>query len=738
MTWVIRDDVVEGSWLARRSSGERGARGARIALAMVIAGVLAGPVSAAQLRDATSVGGDVRTLSGVTVTATRIPERAFDVPASIDVVEIGQPTDAFPGINSSEYLSQIPGVLARNRQNYSQGEQVSIRGFGARAAFGIRGIRIYVDGIPGTMPDGQGILSNFDLDNSDRIEVLRGPFSALYGNSSGGVIQIFTADGKGPPQVDVGIGAGDYAARQAHAGVRGSSGQLGYNLGVSTFHTDGYRDHSSAKRTTANAKFDYRVGTSGKLTVVFNGISEPLEQDPQGLTRAQVAADRQQAAASALKFNTRRDGTRQWQSGATYVQQLGEHQSVHAMLYYGQRDNQQFLSVPVIAQRSPLSSGGTSEIGNRYSGTDLRWQWQGGDDAHPLDLTAGIAYDNLEQARTGHENFIGEQLGVVGALRRDEHNRVYNVDQYAQGSWRFAQRWSLMLGARHSVVRFSSHDYYITARNPDDSGSVRYGSTDPVAGLMFYANDMWHLYASYGHGFETPSFIELAYRPGGASGLNFGLRPTGSRNAELGSKLEFANGGSFNTAVFQTRTDNEMAVLTSLNGRTIYQNVGSTRRRGMEAELELPLSARFRFSGAYTRLSAVFRDGFGACDGSMGCTVAAGTRIPGVPHNWLNLRLRWTGPAGWFAGASVNAVGNVTADDAATLVAPGYATLALDLGRTWSNSRYRTVPFFRVDNVFGRKYIGSVIIDQAAGASFEPAPGRTYWFGINVTLRSSN
>ncbi|MEO7050225.1 MAG: TonB-dependent receptor [Rhodanobacter sp.] len=662
-----------------------------------------------------------------------MPESAFDIPASISAVQIGYPDVDTPNINVSEYLRQIPGVLARDRQNYAQDEQISIRGFGSRSTFGVRGVRLYTDGIPATMPDGQGQVSNFDFDGADRIEVLRGPFSALYGNSSGGVIQIFTADSSVPPEVLGSVGAGSNGMWRLDAGARGTWGGFGYNLDLSEFHTDGYRDHSRAKRINSNAKLDFKVGNGSKLTLLVNTVSLPEALDPQGLTQQQYESDPRQAAPSALQYNTRKS-VHQNQGGAVYTQQLGGGQSLHLLVYSGQRGVQQFLSVPAGAQNNPLSSGGVVDLDTQYGGADFHWAWKGALAGQPLDLTVGVAFDREDQLRRGYENFVGDTLGVVGALRRNEQDDVYNVDEYAQGTWHFAPLWSLTLGARHSVVRFSSLDHYVSATNPDDSGRVAYGSTGPVAGLMFDVRADWHLYTSYGCGFATPTFSELGYRPDG-SGLNFGLQPSRSRNTELGSKWLFGRGGKLDIALFEANTSDETGVLSSSGGRTVYQNVGSSRRRGAEAGLQIPLGDEWTLDAAYTYLDARFLDAFGSCGAPAGCTVPADARMPGVPRQLLNAGLRWGGALGWHAGLQIDAASAVSANDAGTTVAPGYVIAGLNAGYVLDTSGYRITPFARIDNLFNLKYIGSVIVAQANGGSFEPAPGRTFYLGVKVTLR---
>ena len=671
-------------------------------------------------------------LPTVVVTATRIEQPAFDVPASIDAVDIDDTPDTL-GVNPSEYLSAIPGLLARDRQNYAQDEQISIRGFGARSTFGVRGVRLYTDGIPATMPDGQGQVSHFNLDSAERIEVLRGPFSALYGNSSGGVIQIFTADGSDRPQVKADVAGASYGTWRASANARGSAGDFGYNLDVTHFQTDGYRDHSAAQRDSGNAKLTFKVGDGGKLSLLANTLALPGAQDPLGLTHAQFDADPTQVAASAETFNTRKS-VHQTQGGAIYEQDLGSGNSLRVLGYYGHRDITQFLSVPVSAQANPLHSGGVVDLGSGYGGSDARWTWTGELAGRSVEIAAGLAWDGQQQVRRGYENFVGDQLGVRGTMRRNEDDTVSDLDQYAQASWHFAQAWTLTAGLRHSQVKFDSADHYVTASNPDDSGRVDYSATTPVAGLLWRAASWANLYASYGEGFETPTFNELGYRADGGSGLAFDLTPSRTRNGELGIKLLAADGIQANAALFRADTRDELAVATSAGGRTTYQNIGKARREGAEASLSMRIGEDWKLQLAYTYLDATFDAPFLTCSGSP-CTtpdtpVAAGTRIPGIPKTDFHAALRWGGDGGWHASLEGDHVGAVPVNDLGTDAAPAYFVAGADVGYAVDLASGQLRTFARIDNLFDRKYAGSVIVNDANGRYFEPALDRTLMFGL--------
>lgn len=695
----------------------------RALLALAVA--IALPVQAQQAPPAA-------TLDRITVEAARLRGvSAFDTPASLDSVDL-RADNASAGVNVSERLGGVPGVLARDRQNYAQDTQLSIRGFGARATFGVRGVRLYADGVPATMPDGQGQLSHFNLMGGDRVEVLRGPFSALYGNSSGGVLQFFSADGQAPGEVDVRAGAGSYGSRSLGARWLGRQGRVDYNLAASVFDTDGYRQHSAARRESANAKVGMALGEQGRLQLVANHLDVPDAQDPLGLSRAQWRADPRQATAVATQFNTRKS-VRQDQLGLVLDLPFGEQHSVHAVAYGGQRDVTQYLAIPVAAQANPLNSGGVIDLGNDYGGVDARWSWQGQWAGHAVETSVGVTADRQNQQRRGYENFAGNQLGVQGALRRDERNRAENRDGYAQLWWQLADRWSLLLGARRSAVEFRSADHYVTAANPDDSGHVRYTQTTPVAGVMFAPTAHWRLYASLGRGFETPTFNELGYRADGGAGLALELQPAISRHIELGNKWR-QGALEWELALFRADTDDELSVASNLGGRSTYRNVGRARRQGVETGLSLSLGQDWQWQLAYTWLQASFRDGFLTCARS-GCAtpdtpVAAGTRIPGTARQQFYSRLAWE-PARWSAAMEVTAVSSVSVNDIGSESAPGYALLNLEAARRWTwpgSSSLRA--FARIENALDRDYAGSVIVNEGNARYYEPGPERSLWLGL--------
>ena len=672
-------------------------------------------------------------LAPVVVTATRTEQAPFDVPASIDRIGGEFIRDAKPQVNISESLGGVPGLMARDRQNYAQDVQISVRGFGARSTFGIRGVRLYVDGIPATLPDGQGQITNVDLGSVDRIEILRGPFSALYGNSSGGVIQVFTEEGRGAPKVEASAAGGSYGALRFGAKASGAIGSFGYVVSGSTFRTDGYREHSAAERHIGDAKLDWRTGDDA-WTLVVNHVALPKAEDPLGLTHAQFEADPRGVDAAAIEFDTRKT-VEQTQLGVIWERRLDAGQTLRALVYDGRRSTVQFQSIPVGAQASPLHAGGVIDLGRSYAGTDVRWTGRTRLAGAPLTLVVGVAYDALDEHRLGFENFVGPMLGIQGALRRDENNDVANFDQYAQAEWRLAERWTVHAGVRHSSVRFRSDDRYVVGTNPDDSGSVRFGATLPVVGVLFRASESVHLYATAGRGFETPTLNELSYRPSGATGLNFALGASKSDSVDAGVKTK-GRWGDLQLALFETRSADEIATLSNSGGRATFQNVGATRRRGVEAGWSADFGADVRAQLAATWLDARYRDTFMVCTGTPcvtpNLTVPAGNRIPGVARTMLHGALAWAPVLGWRAGVQARALSRVWVNDANSDFAPGFAVVDANVGYLGRVGRVDWSAFARVDNLLARRYAGSVIVNEGNSRFFEPAPGRNWTVGVAV------
>ncbi|GAC1390178.1 MAG: TonB-dependent receptor [Variovorax sp.] len=676
------------------------------------------------------------TLREVTVSTPRGNVPPLAVSGSVDRVDAEQLRDSNLQVNLSESLGAVPGLQVQNRQNYAQDLQLSIRGFGARSTFGVRGVRLYVDGIPATLPDGQGQTSNIDIGSADRIEVLRGPFSALYGNSSGGVVQVFTESGEGAPKLSTSVAGGSFGTWRESAKASGASGAIDWLLSTSSFQTDGWREHSAARRDIANGKLGVQLDDDSRLTLIANSVRLSA-QDPLGLTQAQAALN-PRSAALATQYDTRKT-VEQTQLGLLYERRLGADDDLRLMVYGGERRTTQFQAIPVSAQLNPLQSGGVIDLRRDYAGFDARWTARRQLADRPLEVVAGFAYDALQEQRRGYENFVGRAaaplLGVQGRLRRDERNDVSNLDPYVQTSWRVADRWTLDAGVRYSTVRFTSKDHYIVGPNGDDSGAARYRQALPVAALRYAATTDLSLYVTAGRGFETPTLNELSYRPGGLAGLNFALRPSVNDSVEVGAKARVAD-GLLTAALFHTRTADEIVTNANVGGRATFQNAGRTRRDGFELGWMNETVGHWRTQLAWTWLDARYRDAF--CSPSpcvAGNAVAAGNLIPGIAKQSVFASFGYAPPEGWRAGAELRVLGRIQANDANTASAAGYAVAALHTGYVRRWQRWEFNAFARIDNLFDRRVIGSVIVNEGNARYFEPAPGRTWTAGLGAAYR---
>jgi len=667
----------------------------------------------------------------VIVTGSQSERRAFETPYAIGVIDAAQLREAGPMVNLSETLNQVPGIVANLRNNYAQDQQISSRGFGARATFGIRGLRLYTDGIPATMPDGQGQVSHFDLAGAQRIEVLRGPFSALYGANSGGVIALvsaapvaasYTIDG------DVGSNGLWQARLGAEAPLAG-----GWNIRVlaSQFNTDGVRPHSAAQRTLGNLRLGW-AGERDTVTLLVNSVDQPA-QDPLGLTRAQFDADPYQTTPQAIAFNTRKTSG-QTQGGLNWRHRFDDAGALRdsaITVYAGQRDVTQWQSIPPAAQANPNQAGGVIDLARNYSGLDARlaWRWEG------ISLVAGVSTEQQSEARRGYENFIGEgsdrQLGVTGALRRDESNRMRSSDAYAQAEFELDPTVFATLGLRSGGLRFRSNDRYLS--NGDDSGSLGYRYSTPVLALQWLPQPNLNLYVSAGQGFESPTLGELAYRPDGGSGFNAELQPQSSRQLELGAKWrDPAWGLAIEGALFTAQTDDEFSVLSNSGGRSTYQNVGRTRRSGAELAARWQIAPAWRALLAWTYLDATYRDSFQTCVATPctrpqdRATVPAGNRIAGTMQSSGFASLAWRAPDTTEVALELRLQGEMPVNDLNTDFSPKATVAALRARRDFAVLGGTLSLLARLDNLSNLAYAGAVIVNEGNGRYFETAAGRNW------------
>lgn len=671
------------------------------------------------------------TLDTVEVIGARRPLSKF--PSAITIVGGKTLRDGQRRVSLSESLARVPGITVLDRQNYAQDLQVQSRGFGARSTFGIRGIKLVVDGIPSSAVDGQGQAGSFPLDALDRIEVLRGPLALQYGNVAGGVIVAYTdLENKRGTRFD--LWNSDHDSYRVTAGTDGASKDESWRwrADASRFATDGERLHSAAVRSQFNAVAQWNPREGERIRLVLNSLSQPETQDPLGLTRQALLADPYGTDAVALLFDTRKS-IENHQLGLQWERDYAPGRRVWLGAYHIERDVLQFLALPVGAQIPSSSAGGVIDLGRRSNGIAAGHQWSGVRGAFALGFDAGY----LQETRRGYENFIGNQLGVRGRLRREELNRVVSNELYAIGDWHPAKAWSVLSAARYSRIRFESDDHFFAAGNGDDSGRLGYSESSASLGVV-RAFAHGEIFASLGRGFETPTVTELAYRPDGGAGFNIGLAPAHFVTGEIGARWRH-DGAQASVAFYRVNGEDEIVPADSRGGRASFANAGRTGRIGAEFGWSGELGNHWSYVLAANWIRAHFDESFSYNVFANGANVVrivdAGNRIPGIPKADAYAELKWRSPDDTFGSAIEARISDsIATDDRNTDFASGHARFALRMD--WRAAKaHGWNGFIRVDNIFNRQYVGSVIVNEGNGRYFEPGAGRGFTVGIGWNQR---
>jgi len=681
-----------------------------------------------------------QSLDEIVVSASRAEIRSFDSPAAVQRIDRQAIEAGGPQINLSESLVRAPGLTILERQNYAQDLQVSIRGFGARSAFGVRGIRLLIDGIPATTPDGQGQSSSVSLTSTDHIEVLRGPLAQLYGNSSGGVIQAFTKDASKVPTVGYQYYMGSYGMRRADYQFSDTIGGYGLVADYGTFSTNGYRANSAAERKQFNGKLSFDANEQTKVNVVFNQFDMPLAQDPLGLTRAQLTADPTLAGNNAISNATRKI-VAQNQLGTSIKYAIDADNSISTRAYYGTRDNLQY-------QASATGAGTWVNLARTYYGTGLQYNGRYHWGEMPLELASGYEFDRSTERRTGGAAAAGEK--TPGSLTRDEDNQAQNSDFFLQATAHVSEQFSLVGGLRQSYVAFNSNDNYLVDKI-DGSGNVSFGASSPVLGVTWHANDALNIYANYGKGFESPTLSEVAYSTTVAQKptplFNPLINASTSRHFEMGAKWTPLRQTRLDFSIYQIDTTDEIVVAVSSGGQTSYKNAPGTSRSGWEFSLNTQFADHFSATLAASAIDAQYSQAFSSVsvvnNVAKTSTVSAGNKIPGIPQGSTFAELAWSSetltpgskaPLGTRVAVEWQQAGRIFANDLNTESADGHNTFNLALSQRWSWNQALITLYGRLNNITDERYVGSVIVNQSALQFYEPALPQNWMVGLNLNV----
>ena len=651
------------------------------------------------------------TLDPITVTSRRIPEDLDAVPAAVGTVQRDDIQTGRQQLALDEALVRVPGLFVQNRTNFAQDLRISSRGFGARANFGVRGLKVYVDGIPATLPDGQAQIDSVDLGSTERIEVMRGPASSLYGAAAGGVIQIHSEDGPEEPFVEGRFTAGEFGFRRGQLKAGGQAGPLNHLVSLSHRDWGGYREQSASRSSLLNTKLRWDIDPSSDLSVVFNAVHSPRADDPGGLTRAEVRSDRRQASPANAAFDAGEELDQQ-RLGIAYRKSFGDRHTLTLRNYYLLRDFQ---------NRLPFLDGGSVDLERLFLGGGLQYGYAGEVLGHAHRWVTGLDVDAQRDDRRRFDNLFGAR----GPLSFAQDEDVTATGAYLQSQVDLGRRVQLSAGARFDRVAFRVDDRFLA--DGDDSGSRTFDELSPSAGLLWSPLRAVNVYGNVSTSFETPTTTEFA-NPAGGGGLNPDLDAARSLNYELGVKGLLPGRLRYDVALFRVDVDDELVPfeLPGQSGRSFFRNAGKSTREGLELGVAVEPLAGLRVSLAYTYSDFTY-DRFATPAG-----VFDGSRIPGIPCNQLWAEVAWRHASGFFAAWEALWVDALFADDANSVRDGAYLVSNLRLGRLFRLGPLDVEPFAGVNNLFDRAYNDNVRINAFGGRFFEPAPDRNFYGGIRI------
>ncbi|MBL3555390.1 MULTISPECIES: TonB-dependent receptor family protein [Marinobacter] len=651
----------------------------------------------------------------IQVTSPRLVRDLYETPAAVSVIETPDIHEGQQRLQLDESLDTVPGLFFQNRYNFAQNLRLSTRGFGARAPFGIRGIRIQVDGIPYTLPDGQSQIDAVDLDSAQRIEVIRGPSSVQYGNASGGVIDITTARGDDQPagtRLRQDVGSDDYYKTTAQA-----SGSQGDTSGIATMswlNYNGYRDQSEVEKGLFNGRLSHQWGNGQRLTATFNALYTPKAEDPAGLTAAQVEEDRSQATSNAERLDAGQEVDQQT-FGLLYETPAVGAGDLTVSTFFTRRDFTQQLPFPgpsrIAYDRQFYGVSSDYQQGSEVAGRPLTW------------VVGADLHRQVDQRRRYSVSFNGD---ITGQTQKETQNGT-TAAVFAQGDLAVTERLKLSLGTRFDRLRLSVDDERLD--DGDDSGSRTYDELSGFAGASYRVAPRQQIYATVGTAFEAPTFTEFA-NPDGSGGFNPDIEPQQAINREIGIRGGLGEGLSYDLALFSIRVDDEILPF-EVDNRTFYENAGRTERNGVELGLEWDISYTWRITSALTLADYTLRD-FQDEQGND----ADGNRLPGLPREQWVTEVEWKGNGQRFAALEWQYVGDLYAENSNQTKVSDYWLFGVRAGDTIRFGSQSLNLYGGIRNLLDEDYFSNIRINANADRPvedrgyYEPAPGRTFYAGV--------
>jgi iron complex outermembrane receptor protein len=653
--------------------------------------------------------GSATALEDISVTATRVEKSLETVPAAVGVVQQEEIQYAEPQLGLDESLSKIPGIFMQNRYNFAQDLRLSIRGFGARSAFGIRGIKVVVDGIPETLPDGQANVDSIDIGSIGNMQVIRGPVSALYGNASGGALLIETEEPPETPFIALRPTFGEDGFQKHQLKFGGKEERFDYLVNISDLSYDGFREQSATELTSLNSKFGFDLDDGARFSTALNYTHSPVADDAGGLTEALANEHPTSAWTRNLTLDSGEE-LEQTRVGLLYKTPVGERGELRLRNYHVWRD---------LANRLPIGATGQGVVLERFAiGGGVQYTHSAPLAGHANRITLGVDLDRQQDDRKRYL-LAGDSLGTQ---IQDQDEQVDSIGLYVQNEYSISERVEIILGGRYDRLDFDVDDNFLS--NGDDSGERSFRKFSPSLGLRFTPRSGLNLYANISRSFESPTAIELR-DPDGA-GFNQDLNPQEATNYEVGVKGVLGSRARFDLALFTMDVTDELVPF-EIGGTTYYENAGESKRNGLEAQLVLEPVEHLVTTLAYTYSDFEF-DKFVDDDGND----FSGKTIPGVPENLLSADFTYTHPSGIYSQFTALHVDEIYADNANTTANDAYTLADLRLGYSQFFGPWELSPFIGVNNLFDKLYNGNVRINAFGGRYFEPAPDRNIYAGLTL------
>ena len=655
----------------------------------------------------------IKNINPITVSAPKINTDINKTPISVFKYTASVFQESQQQLSLQEYIYNTPGLFSMNANNYAQDLRISIRGFGARAAFGIRGIKLIVDGIPETTPDGQGQVDNLNLDIIKEMEIIRGPASSLYGNASGGVIKINSLNNFEKNFIKVTATIGSYNLRQQNITAGIKTGIINSILHYNKTISDGYRDHSELNALNFSWQSFANISKKSKLNILVNYASSPTANDPGGINIDAVKENRKQARDRNITFNAG-ERINQTKIGLNYSQNINKNNTFSISPFFSSRS---------FVGQLPFEFGGIVNLDRAYYGMNSNYQFS--KKIKNVDYKLNIGLDMAEQVdkRWRYENLEGNR----GALVFDQKESFSNIGLYLLEQIK-SDKFLFSGGLRFDRNKLEAKDNYIP--NGDDSGGIKLSAWNPSIGMSYEISPAHFMFTNFSTSFETPSLSELSANPTGEGGFN-SLDPQKANNYELGIKGYLSNNGRYEVVAFHIGTKNELAPfeLDEFPGRTFYRNSGKGKRNGLEFFMDYHFNTKINATANYTFSDFIY-DKYELGNGDD----FNGKQLPGIPKYNGSISLKYKNEKGLHVKMQSRYIGELFANDANTISDDAYVLINLNTGYKIEKNKFTITPFFGINNLLNTEYNDNIRINGFGGRYYEPGPELNFYGGVRVKI----